>query len=162
MIGILTAVLVVSVGLVVSGEEKENAKKRKGKNEPEMVSLATILDSKPSNREYNPRNMCISLRAIRSQEVLNKRLMVFTMRGREKAKYLVQFGKTCFGLHKESFISVESMGSMRLCTGDNVRTSSWEFGRRALGPACIIPSFQKVSDYQVELLKEAILTGRVE
>ena len=126
------------------------------------VTLASILDSKPDPKDYQKRTHCISKIAIRDHEVLSKRHIVFTMRGEGRPKILVQFGRHCFGLHRKALINLESRGSSRLCVGDYVRTEVFEFGRRTWGPRCTIPDFEPITDYQVELLKDALHTGRVE
>lgn len=126
------------------------------------VTLASILDSKPDPKDYQKRTHCISKMAIRDHEVLSKRHIVFTMRGVGRPKMLVQFGRHCFGLHRKALINLESRGSSRLCVGDYVRTEVFEFGRRTWGPRCTIPDFEPITDYQLELLKDALHTGRVE
>ena len=84
------------------------------------------------------------------------------MRGEERQKILVQFGRHCFGLHRKSTMNLESRGSSRLCVGDYIRSEVYEFGRRTWGPRCTIPNFEIISDYQLELLRDALQTGRVE
>ena len=126
------------------------------------ITLASILDSKPSPKDYQKRTHCISKIGIRDHEVLSKRHIVFTMRGEGRPKVLVQFGRHCFGLHRKALINLESRGSSRLCVGDYVRTEVFEFGRRTWGPRCTIPDFEPITDYQLELLRDALQTGRVE
>lgn len=126
------------------------------------VTLASILDSKPDPKDYQKRTHCISKMAIRDHEVLSKRHIVFTMRGEGRPKFLVQFGRHCFGLHRRAVLNLESRGSSRLCVGDYVRTEVFEFGRRTWGPRCTIPDFEPITDYQLELLRDALQTGRVE
>ena len=154
--------LICIVGLAQAQDlQKERADDKKSPSEAGL-SLASILASTPNSREYKGRQQCISRIAIRDQEVLNKRLIVFTLRGRDRPKYLVQFGRSCFGLNKNATVSIESRGSSRLCAGDYVRTETFEFGRRSWGPRCTIPRFQQITDYQLDLLKDALLTGRIE
>ena len=126
------------------------------------ITLASILESKPDKKDYKSRKHCISKAAIRDHEILNKRHVVFTMRGEERQKILVQFGRHCFGLHRKSTMNLESRGSSRLCVGDYIRSEVYEFGRRTWGPRCTIPNFEIISDYQLELLRDALQTGRVE
>ena len=126
------------------------------------VTLASILDSTPDPKDYQRRTHCISKIAIRDHEVLSKRHIVFTMRGEGRPKFLVQFGRHCFGLHRKAILNLESRGSSRLCIGDYVRTEVFEFGRRTWGPRCTIPDFEPITDYQLALLRDALQTGRVE
>ena len=84
------------------------------------------------------------------------------MRGEGRPKFLVQFGRHCFGLHRKAILNLESRGSSRLCIGDYVRTEVFEFGRRTWGPRCTIPDFEPITDYQLALLRDALQTGRVE
>lgn len=162
-----TSFVVVLAALVLLGaraEEEETAQQEvtenQGKEAP--VTLASILDSKPNPKDYQKRTHCISKMAIRDHEVLSKRHIVFTMRGEGRPKVLVQFGRHCFGLHQKALINLESRGSSRLCVGDYVRTEVFEFGRRTWGPRCTIPDFEPITDYQLELLRDALQTGRVE
>ena len=143
-----------------SETENETASEETEKETP--ITLASILDSKPNPKDYQKRTHCISKMAIRDHEVLSKRHIVFTMRGEGRPKILVQFGRHCFGLHRNAVLNLESRGSSRLCVGDYVRTEVFEFGRRTWGPRCTIPDFQSITDYQIELLRDALQTGRVE
>ena len=148
----------------VRGEEGEVEKEttaEKSENET-TATLASILDSTPDPKDYQKRTHCISKIAIRDHEVLSKRHIVFTMRGEGRPKFLVQFGRHCFGLHRNAILNLESRGSSRLCVGDYVRTEVFEFGRRTWGPRCTIPDFEPITDYQLALLRDALQTGRVE
>ena len=160
----LFLVLGTLVLLAVQSEESEaeNQTESEETNKETPVTLASILDSKPNPKDYEDRTHCISKMAIRDHEVLSKRHIVFTMRGEGRPKILVQFGRHCFGLNKNSVLNLESRGSSRLCVGDYVRTEVFEFGRRSWGPRCTIPKFEPITDYQVELLRDALQTGRVE
>ena len=157
-------VLAASVLLGARAEEGETAQQEVTENQEKEapVTLASILDSKPSPKDYQKRTHCISKIGIRDHEVLSKRHIVFTMRGEGRPKVLVQFGRHCFGLHRKALINLESRGSSRLCVGDYVRTEVFEFGRRTWGPRCTIPDFEPITDYQLELLRDALQTGRVE
>ena len=150
--------------LGVQGEDTEvevaTETEETGKEAP--ITLASILDSKPDPKDYQKRTHCISKMAIRDHEVLSKRHIVLTMRGEGRPKFLVQFGRHCFGLHKKAVLNLESRGSSRLCVGDYVRTEVFEFGRRTWGPRCTIPDFEPITDYQLALLRDALQTGRVE
>ena len=146
------------------GEERKAVKKTsdRAQDSEAPVTLASILASTPKPRDYKTRMQCITKSSIRDQEVFGKRHIVFTMRGKEREKILVQFGRHCFGLNRNAILNLESRSQSRLCAGDYVRTEVFEFGRRSWGPRCTIPNFEPITDYQVELLKEALNTGRVE
>lgn len=159
---VVTLFFVLLLG--VRGEEGEVEKEsatEESENEA-TVTLASILDSTPDPKDYQKRTHCISKIAIRDHEVLSKRHIVFTMRGEGRPKFLVQFGRHCFGLHRRAILNLESRGSSRLCVGDYVRTEVFEFGRRTWGPRCTIPDFEPITDYQLALLRDALQTGRVE
>lgn len=162
-LSIMTA-LATSVFCYVFSQESEVETPRKTAESKQEapITLASILDSKPNPKDYEKRTHCISKMAIRDHEVLSKRHIVFTMRGEGRPKMLVQFGRHCFGLHRKAVLNLESRGSSRLCVGDYVRTEVYEFGRRSWGPRCTIPDFEPITDYQVELLRDALQTGRVE
>lgn len=164
LIGLIVVVMLVSTSLIGNEETEEPVTKTSGVEEAESkISLEEILAENPNNRDYVDRNLCISTRAIRSQEVLSSRHILFKLRGKDKPTYLVHFGKTCWGLERNATVATESLGGgSRLCAGDYVRTETFEFGQQTWGPRCSIPGFQKVTEYQVELLKEALLSGRVE
>ncbi len=150
--------------VVFSAEEQNVTSDRAtAKNETDMpITLASILEAKPNPQNYKARRQCISKAAIKNHDVLSKRHILFTMHGKSREKILVQFGRHCFGLHRQSIINLESKSSSRLCVGDYVRTEVFEFGRRSWGPRCTIPAFETITDYQVELLQLALVTGRVE
>lgn len=160
----LALLCVVMLAFAASADERGAPNLRKAETmAPETkFSLTSLLSTKPNPNDYRDRKQCISKNAIRNHEVLSKRHIVFTMRGKAREKYLVQFGRHCFGLHKKALLNVESRGSSRLCVGDSVRTEVVEFGRRGWGPRCTIPRFESITDYQVELLKDALRSGRVE
>lgn len=159
---VLMLVTLVSLGAQAEEGEVERQVQTEEPNKDSPVTLASILDSKPNPKDYQKRTQCISKIAIRDHEVLSKRHIVFTMRGEGRPKVLVQFGRHCFGLHRKALINLESRGSSRLCVGDYVRTEVFEFGRRTWGPRCTIPDFEPITDYQLELLRDALQTGRVE
>ena len=156
----LGTLVLVPIQGEASETEDETASEETEKETP--ITLASILDSKPNPKDYQKRTHCISKMAIRDHEVLSKRHVVFTMRGEGRPKMLVQFGRHCFGLHRNAVLNLESRGSSRLCVGDYVRTEVFEFGRRTWGPRCTIPKFEPITDYQIELLRDALQTGRVE
>ena len=161
-------VLVFAIGAclviaVAAEEESSTPATSEEKVVTSEVSIANILDSTPDARDYSDRKHCISKAAIRDHEVLSKRHVIFIMRGKKnRERVLIQFGRHCFGLHKHAVLNLESRGSSRLCVGDAIRTETTEFGRRTLTPRCTIPKFEPITEYQVELLKDALLTGRVE
>ena len=162
----LSIVLALAILVQLGSQADEDAVEQQAVTEESdkegPVTLASILDSKPNPKDYQKRTHCISKIAIRDHEVLSKRHIVFTMRGEGRPKVLVQFGRHCFGLHRKALINLESRGSSRLCVGDYVRTEVFEFGRRTWGPRCTIPDFEPITDYQLELLRDALHTGRVE
>ncbi|MCY4130744.1 MAG: hypothetical protein OXG15_16085 [Gammaproteobacteria bacterium] len=160
LFSVLVVAALVSLGAIAEEVEQQTPSEEVDKEVP--VTLASILDSKPNPKDYQKRTHCISKIAIRDHEVLSKRHIVFTMRGEGRPKVLVQFGRHCFGLHRKALINLESRGSSRLCVGDYVRTEVFEFGRRTWGPRCTIPDFEPITDYQLELLRDALQTGRVE
>ena len=123
--------------------------------------LEMLLASKPTSREYKETQDCITKSRIRDHEILNQRLVVLTMRGRERSKLLIQFNRSCHGLGPKVLINMESRGSSRLCSGDWIRTEVFEFGQRSWGPRCPIPGFEPITDHQLALLREALVNGRV-
>ena len=136
-------------------------------SEPQQIAsnvespLEMLLASKPTSREYKETQDCITKSRIRDHEILNQRLVVLTMRGRERSKLLIQFNRSCHGLGPKVLINMESRGSSRLCSGDWIRTEVFEFGQRSWGPRCPIPGFEPITDHQLALLREALVNGRV-
>ncbi|MCE2407829.1 MAG: hypothetical protein J4G19_10085 [Pseudomonadales bacterium] len=161
-ITLITFVALIQISAHAQEEPTEEEAEQEETQGEAPVTLASILDSKPDPKDYAKRTHCISKVAIRDHEVLSKRHIVFTMRGEKRQKMLVQFGRHCFGLHHNAVLNLESRGSSRLCIGDYVRTEVFEFGRRSWGPRCTIPKFEPISDYQLNLLRDALHTGRVE
>lgn len=159
----ITVIFVCSLAFVSlsRGDEAEKTKPDQSENDTSLT-FAAILESTPNSKEYQDKKHCISKNAIRDSEVLSKRHIVFTMRGSKREKLLVQFGRHCFGLTRNAVINLESRSSSRFCVGDYLRTEVFEFGRRSWGPRCTVPSFEPISDYQVDLLRDALRTGRVE
>ncbi len=100
---------------------------------------------------------CINTRNIRTHRILDSQHIVFEMRRGEL--FLVQFPRRCFGLRRGDPISYEST-SARLCKLDDIRPL--QFGHRGMEPGfpCFIPGFQRVSEDQVNFLKEALQARR--
>lgn len=146
---------------VTNSAETETDDAKPDQSESDLT-FAAILESTPDAKEYQDKKHCISKNAIRDTEVLSKRHVVFTMRGTKREKLLVQFGRHCFGLNRNAVINLESRSSSRFCVGDYLRTEIFEFGRRSWGPRCTVPSFEPITNYQVDLLRDALRTGRVE
>ena len=157
---LLATMFLLSTGYGISQESIPESNGTNDKSETTM-SLEELLQSNPTNRDYQTTLRCINRAAIRNHEILNQRMMVFTLLGKGRPKFLVQFGKTCHGLTRESTVNLESRGTTRICAGDWVRTETMEFGQRAWGPRCNIPGFEPITEHQLSTLKEAIITGRV-
>ena len=154
---------VLLLGFCTTTVSTEDSKQTVRKDVPEStnkVTLAEVLNSNPTSKDYETTQRCISKSAIRSHEVLDHSTVVFTLLGKGRPKYVVQFGKNCRGLTRESAIHLESLGSTRVCSGDWLRTQTYEFGRRTWGPRCNSPGFEPITDHQLALLKEAFVTAR--
>ena len=89
--------------------------------------------------------------------MLDRQHLVFELTNNEL--YLVQFQHRCFGLRRGDPISYSTKTS-RLCKLDSIRPL--EYRGRGLEPGipCYIPGFQKVTEEQVNYLKEALQAPR--
>lgn len=161
-IAVAASVCMFLLGAASAEEAKTKSKKSPDDAADSALTLAAILESTPSSKEYQDKKHCISKNAIRDSEILSKRHIVLTMRGKKREKMLIQFGRHCFGLHRNAVINLESRGSSRFCVGDYVRSEVFEFGRRSWGPRCTVPSFEPITDYQVDMLRDGLQTGRIE
>ena len=126
------------------------------------ITLASILDSIPNPDDYSEQRQCISRPAVEDYEILGKRHIVLRLRGKDRPKILIEFKRPCHGLHRNAILAFQSRGTSRVCSGDSIRSEVVEFGRRNWGPRCSIPSLEPITEYQIDLLKDALYTGRVE
>ena len=155
------------MGLLFAGftlaesEETPTDDSGSGAQEESELTLTALLATSPTSREYRETQECVNKSRVRDYEVLNSRLVVMTMRGKDKPKLLIQFKRQCHGLAPKTVLNLESRGGSRLCAGDWLRTEVFEFGQRSWGPRCHIPGFEPISDHQLTLLREALVNGRV-
>ncbi len=114
--------------------------------------IEALLSETTSADGYGSLERCITVRSIRSTDVLDERHIVFELPS--KKYYLVRFERECHRLRRDGGIAYEPRGT-QLCRLDYVRAID-NLSMGDVGPPCSIPGFYEVSIEQVALLKEAL------
>ena len=157
---ILTLILGLGGGLagpVHAGTEAGNEPEQSGaadaKSDLEFSpEIEALLNETTSTDGYGSLERCITVRSIRSTDVLDERHIVFELPS--KKYYLVRFEHQCHRLRRDGAIAYEPRGT-QLCRLDYVRAID-NLSTGDVGPPCSIPGFYEVSIEQVALLKEAL------
>lgn len=113
--------------------------------------IEALLNETSGTEGYGARERCITVRSIRSTDVLDDRHIVFELPG--KSYHLVQFDNACQRLRRGGGIIYEPRGA-QLCSLDFVRAIGG-VSAGDVGPPCSI-RFYPVTNEQVALLREAL------
>jgi len=118
------------------------------------LSVDEILHRDPQRSDYVEDVRCISVRKIRSVEVIDDTHVAFHLQ--RNKHYLVQFKRRCPGLRRGQPI-MYAPRSNNLCVLDSIRTV-YERASNNFQPgvSCAIPNFQSVTKEQLVLLKDAL------
>ena len=110
-----------------------------------VTSSAAMADEEDSDESRYDR--CISVRSVRSTDIINDNMIVFRMVGRKR--YLNKFARRCYGLSREGRFTYESH-MQRLCSGDHIKVFMDPGASIQAGSACRLSEFQLLTEREVE------------
>jgi hypothetical protein len=124
------------------------------------AAVEEILSRPVDDADYAESQHCIPRRTVRSIDILDDRRIAFIMR--DRSVWLNQTHGTCAGLHPRHALEIKSMGA-RICRMDIFhgieRTAIGPLGAMHHTSACVLGSFERISEEQLALLKEALGDG---
>jgi len=118
-----------------------------------------ILKGNAPPIDYSQATKCLQSENIERTEPLNDQYIVFHLRGEQT--WIAQMRGRCPGLGPNAKLVFEK-DSPRICEWDSVRVV-YDNGLGngvTFGPRCNLPKFEPVSEQQVTMLKEAIVSAR--
>lgn len=126
----------------------------------ESLTIEEILTEELTQSDYAENKRCIDARRIDEYSVLTDRTVIVEMKHGQK--YLINLKRRCPGMKRGSVVVVQQRSNAVFCHGDTIRWRISDIGPHQWGPECMVQGFTEISDHQIRLLKEGIVSGRVE
>ncbi len=146
-----------------TGNQSESHSGARQSGAPVQPAPESIVDEPTDFESYEQRQRCVSLRQIKSHELIGDEFVVFHMRGGKVM--LNQLRSSCTGPTFGTVLRLNTHGSSRACSLDGIELLPQHFGRvpdvfgRPGGTAvghCRLGEFAEIDEDRLAVIKEAV------